>query len=541
MHRFPDITGITVPERFTDPFRYSPHPLVLTAAGLLIRRIEASAQLSEMLAEGKMLGVLTVSDKDGQIGYLAAFSGNVHGHSHLEGFVPPIFDLLDPSGHFKAQEAEITAINKAIADADDGQRLKALRLELAQDERGRDEEIGLLKARMAISKRERDEIRCELSDPSSLAALIRESQFEKAELRRLKLGWEERISLIRNEISQIEEEIREMKKRRAKMSDELQRWIFSRYIVHNALGEERSIGEIFAEEGLVPPGGTGECAAPKLLEYAFRNGLKPLAMGEFWYGCSPDSAVRTQGRFYPSCTSKCGPLLGFMLKGLSLEDDPYPLSGKPEIIFEDPWLTIVSKPAGMPSVPGLDGRLSLLEWLSSEAGNQIFPVHRLDMDTSGIMVFAKDADTSTMLQRQFEQHSVSKTYQARLSAAPEGRILQKGDKGDICLPLNADYDERPRQKADSMQGKHSLTAYEVTAVRQDGCIDLLFQPHTGRTHQLRVHSSHILGLGHPILGDLLYGGSCASRLHLHAASLSFYHPSTGARLTFTTSINGFDK
>lgn len=541
MHRFPDITGIALPERFTDPFRYSPHPLVQTAAGLLIRRIEASEHLSEMLAEGKMLGVLTVSDKDGQLGYLAAFSGNVQGHSHLEGFVPPIFDLLDPSGHFKAQEAEITAINKAIADAENGTRLNNLRLELTQDERDRDEEIGIFKARMAISKRERDEIRCELSDPSTLEVLIRESQFEKAELKRLKVGWEEKISLIRDEISLIEEEIREMKKRRAKMSDELQRWIFSRYIVHNALGEERSIGEIFAEEGLVPPGGTGECAAPKLLEYAYRNGLKPLAMGEFWYGDSPDSAVRTQGRFYPSCTSKCGPLLSFMLKGLSLEADPYPASGKPIVVFEDTWLTIASKPAGMPSVPGLDGRLSLMEWLSSEAGNLIFPVHRLDMDTSGIMVFAKDADTSIKLQKQFENHSVSKTYMARLSAAQNGRILKKGDKGEICLPLSADYDERPRQKADSIQGKRSLTAYEVTSILPDGSIDILFHPHTGRTHQLRVHSAHILGLGHPILGDLLYGGDCASRLYLHAAYLSFLHPVTGERLTFSTSSNGFEE
>lgn len=541
MHRFPDITGIALPERFTDPFRYSPHPLVQTAAGLLIGRIEASEHLSEMLAEGKMLGVLIVSEKDGQIGYLAAFSGNVQGHSLLDGFVPPIFDLLDPSGYFKAQEAEITAINKAIADAENGTRLNTLSQELAQDEKDRDEEIGIFKARMAISKRERDEIRCELSDPSALEVLIRESQFEKAELKRLKVGWEEKISLIRDEISLIEEDIREMKKRRAKMSDELQRWIFSRYVVHNALGEEKSIGEIFAEEGLVPPGGTGECAAPKLLEYAYRNGLKPLAMGEFWYGNSPDSAVRTQGRFYPSCTSKCGPLLSFMLKGLSLEDDPYPLSGKPEIIFEDPWLTIVSKPAGMPSVPGLDGRLSLMEWLSSEAGNRIFPVHRLDMDTSGIMVFAKDADTSIKLQKQFENHSVSKTYMARLSAAQNGRILKKGDKGEICLPLSADYDERPRQKADAIQGKRSLTAYEVTSILPDGSIDILFHPHTGRTHQLRVHSAHILGLGHPILGDLLYGGDCASRLYLHAAYLSFHHPVTRERLTFSTSSNGFEE
>ena len=541
MHRFPDIKGIPIPERFTDPFRYSPHPLVKTAAGLLISRIEASEELSEMFAEGKMMGVLVVLDRKGEAGYLAAFSGNVAGRSIVEGFVPPIYDLLDPSGYFKTKEAEITSINKAIASASDSPLLHSLRSGLAEAERDRDEEIGLIKARMAISKRERDEMRSEVSDPSALSRLVRESQFEKAELKRLKAGWEERIRSIREELGLMEEDIASMKRKRAALSDQLQNWIFSRYIVHNALGEEKSIGEIFAGEGLIPPGGTGECAAPKLLEYAFRNGLKPLAMGEFWYGRPSVSAVRTAGHFYPSCTSKCGPLLGFMLGGLELESDPYPVSGKPVIIFEDQWLTIASKPAGMPSVPGLDGRLSLTEWLSTEAGAPSFPVHRLDMDTSGIMVFAKDADTSAMLQKQFECHCVSKTYKARLSAAPEGRMLQNGDKGEICLPLSADYDERPRQKADSIQGKQSLTAYEVTAVRPDGCIDILFHPHTGRTHQLRVHSAHILGLGHPILGDLLYGGSCASRLHLHAASLSFDHPATGDRLTFTTSINGFDE
>ena len=539
MHLFPPEIAIDIPERFTDPFRYSPHPSVSLAADMLMQKISGSEELSAYFSEGKMLGVLVVSDASGQTGYLAAFSGNVAGRSQLEGFVPPIYDLLDPQGHFKIREAEITAINTSISVLEDSHHLKALRQNLAYAERARDEETGLLKARMAVSKRERDEIRCHISDSSRLTELIRESQFEKAELRRLKLGWEEKISSIKDDILTIEEDLRSMKRRRAEMSDALQRWIFSQYIVHNALGGYSSIEEIFARQGLVPPGGTGECAAPKLLEYAYRNSLKPLAMGEFWYGHSPETAVRTQGHFYPSCTSKCGPLLEYMLQGLPVESSAHQVSNIPEIIFEDEHMIAISKPSGMPSVTGLDGRESLEEWLCALYGQKIYPVHRLDMDTSGIILFARNPVASSALQKQFEEHSISKTYKAKLSKTIEGQHLRTGDKGEIRLPLSADYDERPRQKVDPQQGKNALTEYEVTSVESDGSIGIVYHPHTGRTHQLRVHSAHILGLGHPIKGDLLYGGEPASRLHLHAYEISFHHPATGERMSIATSLNCF--
>lgn len=537
MHPLPSDHQFCIAERFTDPFRYSPHPLVRIAADMLMQRISSSAELASFFSEGKMLGVLVAADRSGNIGYLSAFSGNVAGQSRLEGFVPPIFDLLDPSGHFKMKEAEITALNNEITTAENGLRLHQLRQELSEAEQLRDDGIGQLKAQIAVSKKKRDAVRHTVSDPEILAGLIRESQFEKAELKRLKQGWEDKIRSTKDEIKIIENEINGMKMRRAVMSDELQKWIFSRYIVHNALGESSSIGEIFAIQGLVPPGGTGECAAPKLLEYAYRNDLKPLAMGEFWYGAPSVTAVRVEGHFYPSCTSKCGPLLGFMLKGLAIESEIYQASGKPELIFEDEFLIIISKPPGMPSVPGLDGKESLEEWLSREYRHRFFPVHRLDMDTSGIIMFAKDAESAICLQKQFEEHSISKKYKARLSQEPDGAVLKTGDKGKISLHLNADYDERPRQKVDRQQGKSAVTVYEVTRVRSDGSIDILFHPHTGRTHQLRVHSAHNLGLGHPIIGDLLYGGSPASRLHLHAYKISFRHPATGEVMTFSTSAN----
>lgn len=526
MHIFPSETTSLLPERFTDPFRYAPHPLVETAAGMVIREIEGDPELHDAFMEGKMLGVLVVSDNIGRTGYLAGFSGNVGGRSHIDGFVPPIYDLLDPSGHFKIREAEITAINSEIEKLAGSSDLKELTERLSCLEKCREEEIGIMKERMELSRRQREAARKGSSDPLLLSGLIRESQYEKAELKRLRRSWEERIGQTRKDIEEVMGRIQELKSMRAAMSDELQKWIFSRYIVHNHSGEEKTIGEIFADLGLTPPGGTGECAAPKLLEHAYRNGLKPLAMGEFWYGESPSTAVRAHGRFYPSCTSKCGPLLGFMLKGLGL-DKTGEASKTPAVIYEDPLLIAVDKPSGMPSVPGLDGRISAYEYLGgAHAGLHV--VHRLDMDTSGVLLFAKTEEAAVSIRRQFEEHTIQKTYHAKLSASGSGKPLKAGDKGSISLPLSPDYDERPRQKADLVQGKAALTMYEVLSVSEDGTADIIFHPHTGRTHQLRVHAAHPLGLGRPIVGDMLYGGSSAPRLHLHAHSITFRHPASAS-------------
>lgn len=511
----------------TDPFRYFPHPLVQQAADEVIQRISGSETLSEAFAEGKMLGVLVTCESP--LEYLAAFSGNVGGKSIIEGFVPPIFDLLDPEGHFKSKESEITALNCRIRELEESQELMRLREELSSSEQKRDEEILSFKALMAVSKRERNEIRNETTDPSTLSLLIRKSQHEKAELKRLKASWEEKTCRLQQDIDLIVNEIKILKKKRASMSDGLQKWIFRQYVVHNAAGEERSIYDIFDMEYLIPPGGTGECAAPKLLEYAYRHGLKPVAMGEFWYGASPDTAVRTHGHFYPSCTSKCGPLLGFMMKGLDMEFHPEN-PGPPEIIFEDDFIIVAAKPSGMPSVPGLDGRKSIQECFEDKT----IAVHRLDMDTSGLIIFAKDRITAYGLHLQFENREILKTYVARIAGNQEGKHLKAGDKGTVELPLSPDYDERPRQKVDYETGKPSLTEYEVIRENPDGTFDIIFHPHTGRTHQLRVHSAHILGLGHPMVGDMLYGGSAASRLHLHAAGIRFTHPMTGETMEFSS-------
>ena len=548
---------------FTDPFRYIPDPRVLQAGRIVISRLAEWASMPEgrpektierSFAEGKMLGVLIC-----RTGFLAAFSGTVKGPdgsvtASVDGFVPPIIDLTDEQGYFKINEAAITRLNKELKILSSSPAYNAIKTELINAQATRDAEIEALQDQIRLAKIQRDKIRNESTDPSKLDGLIRESQFQKAELKRCKDRWKDRIYEIENQISEFEATIRDLKARRAEQSDALQKWIFENAIVHNGAGESLSIWEIFSCEGLTPPGGTGDCAAPKLLNYAFAHGLEPLAMGEFWYGASPDTAVRTHGHFYPSCTSKCGPLLGYMMKGLR-----HPITGTTSLptpignLYEDESIIVVEKPSGIPSVPGLDGRISLQEILTSGmAGrNDISPrtihaVHRLDMDTSGVMVFAKTSEAAVNLRRQFEEHTVRKTYMAKVSATTVSQTgSAKTGKGTIDLPLAPDYDERPRQKVDFNQGKEAHTEYEVVRNNQNGTSDLLLYPHTGRTHQLRVHCAHHLGLGRPIVGDLLYGGYSVfdnkasepahpARLCLHALSITFRHPLTAEELTFTS-------
>lgn len=323
-------------------------------------------------------------------------------------------------------------------------------------------------------------------------------------------------------------------------SREIQADLFKKYIVHNALGEQSSISDIFSRRGLVPPGGTGECAAPKLLEYAYRHSMVPLAMGEFWYGASPVSEVREQGRFYPSCTGKCGPLLSYMMKGLDVEPNPldstFLTKDEPYVIYSDEHIVVASKPAGMLSVPGRTGNANLQEWLQGRFG-EIHSCHRLDMDTSGIMVFARSLPDKTAMELQFAGRTVKKTYRARLCSG-EG-AFRHSKKGTIALPLASDYYDRPRQTVDFEKGKLAVTEYEITGIQPDGEIDILFRPLTGRTHQIRVHAAHAKGLGRPIKGDRLYGDAGEGRLFLHAESISFIHPATGEIMEFKAPLQRF--
>ena len=557
-----------MPFPFTNPFRYAPHPLVKKAAAEVMDRL--AKRIKE--DDGKMLGVLVCQPADNsgveevshlhklgcdsperQLYYLAAFSGTVHDDNGyvtatVDGFVPPIIDLTAPEGYFKRKESEISQINKQLAQLSSSPRLQELQTSLTEAQEHRDSEIQDMLTRISFSKMRRDEIRNETADSNVLDELIKESQFQKAELKRIKDKWKQAISEIDSEIQESRNKISELKTSRARMSDDLQKWIFENALVHNALGESTTIWDLFRSQGLTPPGGTGDCAAPKLLEYAYKNGLRPLAMGEFWYGKSPETAVRTHGHFYPSCTSKCGPLLGYMLKGLDVQQDIKTDLQSPVIIHKDESIVVVEKPSGMPSVPGLDGRLSLQEWLNSreDAATEVVAVHRLDMDTSGVMIFAKTRDAEINLKKQFEEHTVRKTYIARLTGRPSQSADLKSPEAQeirhdsIDLPLSADYDERPRQKVDFKQGKPAHTEYEIVKENPDGTADILLHPHTGRTHQLRVHCAHTLGLARPIVGDLLYGGHSAynkegrnvNRLCLHALSINFLHPVSNSPMEF---------
>lgn len=317
-------------------------------------------------------------------------------------------------------------------------------------------------------------------------------------------------------------------------SAHLQDRLFRSYQVHNAKGEMSDVKRIFEQRGMVPPGGTGECAGAKLLEAAYRRGLKPLAMGEFWYGASPKSGeIREHGRFYPSCTGKCGPLLSWMMQGLEVEENP--LQRKPDtesirIIYEDEAILVANKPSGMLCSPGLTGTESLQEFLEKGHG-KLFSCHRLDMDTSGVIVYAKSVEFQADIQQQFERREVSKTYLAHLVAG--SRPWRAKRKGTIALPLSPDWDDRPRQKVDRENGKPAITDFEILDIFPDGEMDVRFSPKTGRTHQIRVHCASPLGLGRPIKGDALYGSPDSGRLELYAESLSFRHPVTGKTETFS--------
>lgn len=520
---------------FTNPFRYSPHEAVVRASREVMAAIEASAELSDAFSEGKMLGVLVVGEGgvgtgedsghddpvfSGKVGFLAAFSGNAGGKSVLDGFVPPIFDLTVPGGEFRRREAEISAVNRRIAELQSSVEYRQACDGVDCVRKECDEALAAFRETMTMHKRRREELRCAGTVPQEV--LEEESRRENADFRRLKRRMAERLAAAEEALGVFRCRISAMKEERAAMSDALQKWIFAQYVVHDATGRSSGIGDIFASQGLVPPGGTGDCAAPKLLEYAFRNGLRPLAMGEFWYGKSPSTAVRNHGCFYPSCTSKCGPLLGYMLNGLDVAEEEE-TEWNLDIVYRDDVLLAVDKPSGVPSVPGLDGRKSVQEKLS-EAALEAIPVHRLDMDTSGVLLFALDEEAAASLRSQFQEHSVKKTYVAVLETS--GEIPSEGT---IELPLSPDYDERPRQKVDRAAGKPSVTHYRVIG-SSAGLCRVELHPLTGRTHQLRVHCAHRDGLGSPILGDRLYGSPSAPRLHLHARSIVFRHPVTGGEI-----------
>ena len=530
-----EVATVELPRQFTCPFLYEPHPLALVAVGQVQQYVASRTDWADEMAAGKMLGVLVARDGQGRLGFLAAFSGNLAGSVRHDYFVPPVYNLLDPQGEFKQGEAQITAINHEVERLERAPELVALhQREIAARQKMCDE-INRFKALMARHKHERDERRLagDLTDEER-ETLLNQSRFEKAELKRVRQRHEAEIQQIADEIAASQQRIDELKAQRKVMSEALQERIFRLFVVSNARGERRDLVEVFKTLGALPPAGAGECCAPRLLNYAFNNGLHPVCMAEFWWGASPVGEVRHHGHFYPACRSKCKPILEFMLQGLDVEPNrlEQPMgNGEVEVVYDDQWLTVLNKPSGMLTVPGKaldDSLLSRYREAHPEAVGPIV-VHRLDQETSGLVVFAKDKATHKALQQQFEAHSVKKRYIALL----DGIVTR--DEGVIDLPLRPDVDDRPRQRVDHEHGKPAITRYHVLE-RRGGHTLIALQPLTGRTHQLRVHCSHPLGLNCPIVGDRLYGRA-SSRLMLHAQSLTIVHPATGRPLALQTGGN----
>lgn len=539
---------VVLPSKFTNPFFYKPHPLCIEAAGEVISYINSVQSIKQEADKGKMFGVLIVETSDGEIGYLAAFSGNLCDSNNLPFFVPPVFDLLDKNGFFKSGEAEISCMNKEISEIENSNEYLSALDELENYKSSSQEGIMLLKQEYKRAKIERDRQRAlimgdnllpddqyNISQKEALEALVKQSQFQKAQIKRAERVAGETIAILQERVEKFRDRIEVLKQKRKADSAKLQFDIFEHFVFGNWRGESCTLNEIFKGTAQrVPPAGAGECAAPKLLQYAYLNNLRPVAMAEFWCGESPKSLVRVSGNYYPSCKGKCEPILNFMLQGLDVDAGKGELyleqsnSRDIEVIYEDDYLIAVNKISGMPSVPGKVKRKSVIELLKEQYHKlqQLMMVHRLDMDTSGVLIAAKSMEVFIALQKEFTQRRVYKEYIAVLSGIIESNC------GEINLPLAADYEHRPAQMVDFEQGKEAITKYEV--LERDyskNTTKVKFIPITGRTHQLRMHAAHKLGLNAPIEGDSLYGGKAAGRLMLHSSKVEFKHPVTGKKIS----------
>ena len=537
LHRFKtDVSEGGLPSRFNNPFYYSPHPLCLLAADEVRGIIASDKALYAEAQKGKMFGVLVVKDESGEVGYLVAFSGLLFGKNRYDGFVPPVYDMQAPDGYFKQEEARISAINVEIKEIEESggyhSAIEAARVAKSQSENAVAEMAALFKANREVRRRKRE---TGLLSADDEALLIKQSQFEKAELKRLRRTWEAVIAEKELVVESFKKKIDYLSLERRKRSLALQRWLFEQFKVLNADGESKNLLNLFEERlSSLPPAGTGECAGPKLLQYAYSKSLKPLAIAEFWVGKSPVGEVRRDGCFYGACKSKCEPVLGYMLQGLDVDESALEKGGDItalEIVYEDEYLVVVNKPSGVLSVPGVVGGVSVQQWLREEYlhSNELYAVHRLDMATSGLLVMAKSMEIYKSLQRQFVERGVKKCYKALLDGVPDRR------NGTVDLPLSSDYMNRPRQMVDYVNGKRAVTHYKIEDVIIYGgkeCAVVCFEPVTGRTHQLRIHAASNEGLNSPIAGDALYGSS-GERLMLHAESISFEHPVNGKNITIT--------
>ncbi len=545
------IDGYKLPTRFNYPFYYEPHPLCLLAANELQEYLNKQKDWQHnfglepsdnSMVIGKMFGVLLVSDSNENIGYLAAFSGKLANSNHHNRFVPPVYDTLSNDGFFKKETIIPNQLNKKIFEIENNIEYIRLKQKLLDDTELITTDLAREKQRLKQAKKNRKKER-ELGKNNLSqqkyklleAKLSDESVKNSFYYRELIVYYESKIEKTKSLLSPYENRLKELKRERKEISLKLQNKIFDSYNFLNAHGETKSLLDIFITENQIkPPAGAGECAAPKLLQYAYKNNLKPLSMAEFWWGKAPDAEIRKHKHYYPACKGKCQPILGHMLKGLDVEDNPLlkNIGSDKNIstVYEDEYLLVINKPVDLLSVPGkniLDSVYSRMKQKFPKATGPLI-VHRLDMSTSGLMLIAKSSDVYKALQKQFINRTIKKRYRAILN----GNLIQ--DKGIIELPLRVDLDDRPRQLVCYEHGKPAITKWEVVS-RQNNKTMVLFYPITGRTHQLRVHAAHHLGLNMPIVGDDLYGTK-DDRLYLHAERLEFIHPKIGELIVVEKSI-----
>lgn len=530
-----NISSISLPEKFTFPFYYEPHELSIIASKELQFYLETQTDFEHNfgldesqkgLIIGKMFGVLVCQNEFGEIGQLWAFSGKLADSNHHNKFVPTVYDMLDAKGFYKIGEEELNQITSQIEIIKNSEDFKKAFQNLENTKTEAFNDIQNQKNNIKVQKKLRDAIR--KSENFNEEELKNASQQEGILLKKMTQFWNYKIEDAQKDFDLIYSKIDALKSDRKQKSAALQQKLFAEYAFLNQFGKLKSIGEIFDGN---PPAGAGECAAPKLLHYAFANNLKPIAMAEFWWGKSPNSEIRKHKQFYPACKSKCEPILmHHMLDGLDMEENPFeynPAQGKEiSVIYDDDDVIVINKPAEFLSVPGKQIKDSVYHRVAALYPNATGPliVHRLDMSTSGIMILAKNEEVYKALQSQFIKRIIKKRYVALLDG-----IIQENE-GFIDLPLRVDLDDRPRQLVCYEHGKKAQTRWEKIEVK-DNKTKVYFYPITGRTHQLRVHASHELGLKTPIVGDDLYGKK-ANRLHLHAEEITFIHPTSKKEMTF---------
>lgn len=536
------VNHMALPDKFTFPFYYEPKAIAVAATEQLQQQLETQLEYLANPANneesGKMFGVLVVQNNQQQLGYLAAYSGQLEGVSSKINFVPAVADMQLHDAEYLAQSSIINNINAQIEQLENSEQFSTLNNAFNQANATYQQQLEAQQALMQVSRRMRKQQRTDASTQLSPTdfeqlkiQLAGQSIVEKKQLQALKQQWQSKLDTLQQALNNITDEIAHLKKRRKTLSKSLQKKLFAQYQFLNANKETKDLNAIFAPlPEHTPPAGAGDCAAPKLLQYAYQHNLKPLALAEFWWGAAPKSAIRHHKHYYPSCYSKCQPILGHMLKGLHVEENPLlinPAIGKDlTIIYQDQDILVINKPAEFLSVPGVNIEDSVYLRIKTQFPHATGPliVHRLDMSTSGLLIIALNKRAHKALQKQFIERTIEKRYVALVA----GNVVE--NSGTIDLPLRLDFDDKPRQLVCYQHGKASLTTWQVLE-RKENITRLHLYPKTGRTHQLRVHCAHKLGLNMPIVGDDHYGEK-ANRLHLHAEYLSFCHPINHQQLEF---------